>query len=304
MPVLAPIILFVYNRPSHTLQTLEALKNNEYADRSTLIIYCDGPKEDASEEEIRKIKEVRKIIRKSQWCSTVDVIESDTNKGLAASITGGVTEIINKYGKAIVLEDDLITSKYFLKFMNNSLDLYEFDNEVISVSGYFYPIYEKKRDTFFLQGADCWGWATWKRGWLLYNNQGQYLKERIVENRSVSKFNYGNTYPFLQMLEYQINGQNNSWAILWYASAFINNKLTLYPGKSLVHNIGNDDSGNHHSISYIFDNNVTNNDINLEKIPLIEDLSMRRKVEIFFRKKYKKSLFLRMINFTAKKFKI
>ena len=135
---LAPIVLFVYDRPWHTHQTLEALKSNLLAENSLLIIYSDGPKEEATDEQLSNIKEVRKLIREKKWCGQVEIIESDCNKGLAASIINGVTKVVNEFGEIIVLEDDLVTSKGFLKYMNDCLELYASEETVGCIHAWNY----------------------------------------------------------------------------------------------------------------------------------------------------------------------
>src|SRR5262249_1169643 len=155
----APIILFAFNRPEHTRRALSALKQNHLADSSLLSIYIDGPKSDFTEEQIQKINAVKEVAKEDQWCSEVEIIESKANKGLAASIIEGVTEVVNKFGTVIVLEDDLVTDKWFLKFMNDALTVYENENEVACITGYSYPVEKPLPNNFFLKGADCWGWA-------------------------------------------------------------------------------------------------------------------------------------------------
>jgi hypothetical protein len=240
----APIALFVYNRPEHTRQTLEALSKNEMIRESVLYIFSDGPKTGHNQLQLQQILEVRNLIREITWCKELRIVTREKNMGLAASIIQGVTEILDLFQKIIVLEDDLVTSPFFLQFMNQSLDFYEKDERVISVSGYIYPI-KGLPSSFFIKGADCWGWATWKRGWDLLERDGQMLLDQVKERKMEAAFNYNGSYPFTGMLSDQIEGKNNSWAILWYASAFLKNKLTLYPGQSLVHNVGLDGSGTH-----------------------------------------------------------
>ncbi|GHT84207.1 hypothetical protein FACS1894137_06970 [Spirochaetia bacterium] len=152
----------------------------------------------------------------------------------------------------IVLEDDLITSPYFLTYMNDALNLYEQDERVVSIHGYVYPIKQKLPDYFFLRGADCWGWATWKRGWDLFNPDGQFLLNEIKKQKLEKHFNFNNTFNYTGMLQAQIDGKVSSWAIRWYASAFLENKYTLYPGMSFIENIGNDGSGTHRGSTEIF----------------------------------------------------
>ncbi len=240
---LAPIVLFVYNRPWHTLQTLESLMRNELADSSQLFIYSDGPK-GGSLEDAQKVEEVRKILRSQQWCKEVHVVESKVNKGLASSIIAGISEIINQYGTIIVLEDDMVSSQYFLQFMNDALGAYENNDSIISITGYIYPI-ENLPKLFFLKGADCWGWATWKRGWALFEQDGKQLLQQLKNNDLTYTFDLNGSYPYTQMLENQTIKKNDSWAIRWHASAFLSNKLTLFPGRSLIRNIGLDSSGTH-----------------------------------------------------------
>jgi len=243
--MLAPIVLFAYNRPYHLYQTLQSLMNNDLADQSELFIYADGPKENASSIHLKNISGVRKVIRERQWCKRVNIVESEINKGLANSITSGVTEIVNKYGKTIVLEDDLITSPYFLKFMNDGLNFYEKEDKVASINSYFYPTKRKLPETFFLSWPDCWGWATWKRSWSLFEPNGRKLLHLIKSQKLESELNVNNSYDYLGILKNQISGRNESWAIRWHVSIFLKNKLNLYPGKSLTVNIGHDRTGTH-----------------------------------------------------------
>lgn len=151
MNTLAPIVLFTYNRPHHTQKTLQALMQNELADKSVLYIYCDGAKEHATETDKTNITEVRKVVRSKQWCKEVHIIEAEKNKGLAKSIISAVTEIVGKYGKIIVLEDDIITSKGFLRYMNDALSIYQTQDKVMHVSAYMYPHKERLPETFFFE---------------------------------------------------------------------------------------------------------------------------------------------------------
>lgn len=246
---LAPVVLFVYNRPEHTRKTLEHLSRNKFAAESELIVFADGPKENAGEEELAKIEAVRSVVNEKNWCGTVKLVASEKNKGLAASVIDGVTEIVNGYGSVIVLEDDLVSSPYFLEFMNASLEQYANDEKVIGIAAYIYPVRTALPETFFLRGADCWGWATWKRGWELFEKDGKKLLDEIESKKLAEDFDFGNAYPYTQMLRDQVNGLNSSWAIRWYASAYLQNKLSLYPGETLIQNIGVDGSGTHSGIS-------------------------------------------------------
>jgi hypothetical protein len=278
---LTPIILFVYNRPWHTEQTVEALKKNELAGESDLFIFSDGPKT-ANDENMKKVREYIKTI---DGFKSITIIEREKNLGLANSVVEGVTEIVNKFGKVIVLEDDLVTSRHFLRFMNDALNIYEQEEKVVSIHGYSYPVKSKLPETFFLKGADCWGWATWKRGWDIFNSDGSELLTQIYKRNLQKEFDFNGSYPFTDMLKSQMEGEIDSWAIRWYASAFLKNKLTLYPGKSLVKNIGMDGSGIHckKDLKFLVKSHDVCIDVN--KIDYVENINAKKKISKFFKKK-------------------
>lgn len=233
---LAPIVLFTYNRLKHTIQTVEALRKNNLAKNSHLFIYSDGAKNEKTYEEVKKVREYIKTI---DGFKTITIIERDKNYGLANNIIDGVTKIINEYEKIIVLEDDLITSQYFLTFMNDALNIYENSKEVGMINGHIYNI-SKLPKLFFSYIPGCLGWATWSKKWNEINFDGLTLLKNLKNENLISKFNINDSYPFLEMLENQIINKNNSWAIRVHASFILNNQLTFYPGKSLVQHIGID----------------------------------------------------------------
>lgn len=240
MTNLAPIIVFCYNRPWHVEQTLEALSHNELADQSTLYIYCDGPKADASEEMRQKIADVRQVARKRQWCKEVHVVEHEENVGLKNNIVGAVTEIVNQYGRVITMEDDIITSKGYLRFMNEALELYKDDEQVMHISGYMWPHRCKLPDTFFYEVPyPGGGWATWQRAWQHYTDDTKPLYDYWCTRWD--EFNkFGGDYLQLQ-LEKNYRGTMKTWFIKWHAVMLMRGALTLYPGHSLTNNIGFDD---------------------------------------------------------------
>lgn len=237
---LAPIVIFCYNRADHLQRVVESLLVNEEAINSDLIIYSDGAKEGSDDTPIR---EVRAYIHQISGFASIKIVEQSRNQGLAKSVVGGVTEVVNQYGKIIVLEDDTVVSPFFLRFMNDALDRFQDNDDVACICAYLYPVKQKLPDVFFIYGADCAIWATWKKQWQLFEPDGQKILDKIIEDKSAWRFEFDGSYPYMAMLEDQIAGKNNSWAIRWYGSAFIHNKLTLYPGKSLSYNIGWDNSG-------------------------------------------------------------
>ncbi|NLM68334.1 MAG: glycosyltransferase, partial [Enterococcus sp.] len=241
---LSPVILFVYNRPGHTQRTLEALRNNYLAEETVLYIYSDGPKHNASKEQKEKINEVRNIIRLKQWCKEVHIVESDRNKGLADSIIAGVTEIINRHGRVIVLEDDIITSRGFLRYMNEALNIYQDEEQVMHVSAYIYPHkYKTENETLFLKILSCWGWGTWARAWKYYNHSLEDHLKHFSTIDEIRKFNIHGHADYYRQLELNYNNSAYTWAVRWYASWLYAGGITLFPKTSLVENIGFDKSG-------------------------------------------------------------
>ena len=249
---LAPIILFVYNRPWHTQQTVEALQKNDLAAESDLFIFADGPKTNATDEQKEKISQVREYIHQISDFKSVTISEKVKNFGLANSVITGATEIINKFGKVIVVEDDLVTSKYFLKFMNEALDFFENDERIFSVSGYNYsasvmPIPSSyKKDIYLSFRHGSTGWGTWKNRWIKVDWEVSDFKE-FLNNQNLQKaFNRGGT-DLSGMLKSQMEGKIDSWAIRFDYSLFKNNRFNIRPVRSLVKHIGSDNSGTHSS---------------------------------------------------------
>ena len=247
---LAPIVLFVYNRPWHTQQTIEALQKNELASKSELFIFSDAAK---NEQATKKVIEVRNYIKNIDGFKKITIIERETNWGLANSIIDGVTKIVNEYGKIIVLEDDLVTSPYFLTFMNEALKFYQNQEKVMHITGYSYPIStEGLDDTFFIKPASCWSWATWDRAWKYYKKDANLYIEKFSK-KMIYDFNLNDSYNYFDQIAKNKHGKINTWAIFWYASTYLQNGLSLHPKKSYVQNIGHDGEGVHCEKSSLFD---------------------------------------------------
>lgn len=240
--MLAPILLFVFARPDHTEKTLLALAENELASLSDLIIYSDAARND---EEERSVNQVRNLIKKVGGFRSVTVVERQTNYGLARNIIEGVTDVCNRYGRAIVLEDDLVTSPQFLSFMNAALDRYEEDKRVWHISGWNYPIQtEGLGDAFFLRVMNCWGWATWRDRWKHFEKD----TEKLISNFKpgmIRQFDLDGFGEFWSQILLNRKGVINTWAIYWYATIFLRKGLCLNPALSYVGNIGLDGSGTH-----------------------------------------------------------
>jgi len=276
----APIALFVYNRLWHTQMTVESLLANNLAGQSSLIIFSDAPK---NENSAAQVIEVRNFIRNITGFKSVEIIERKENFGLAKSIISGVSEVVARFGRVIVLEDDMMLSPHFLQYMNDALKLYENEERVISIHGYCYPVKDKLPSSFFLSGADCWGWATWKRGWDLFEPDSEKLLNRLIEMKLAYKFELNGSVANIKMLKNQISGKVDSWAIRWHASAVIKNKLTLYPGVSLVNNIGADGLGTHSKKTDDYYTEIAKDKIMLEKMPTEENRAAFKAFENYFR---------------------
>lgn len=235
---LAPIALFVYARPEETSKTFESLSKNYLAKESILFIFSDGPK---SEKDFNRVSEVRKFINSLKTgFKRIIVVERDKNLGLANSIISGVSEVLNVYDKIIVMEEDLISSKNFLNFINDSLNNYEKDERVFSVTGYTYQIRIPDNynfDNYFTPRCESLGWGTWKNRWLKADWQVSDLKEFISNRSSRKKFSEIGD-DLLGMLLRQQLGKVDSWAVRWCYSHFKNQAYCSYPVKSKIVHIG------------------------------------------------------------------
>ena len=248
----APIALFAYNRPTHLARTLEALRDNPLAHKSRLHIYSDGPKAPGDEP---AVAQVRHMIRKTDGFAEVTIHEQTANIGLARSIIAGVTELSELYGSVIVVEDDLVVAPGFLTFMNQALEHYEHASRVMAISGYLFPVehHEHLASTFFFSVPASWGWGTWHRAWKQFQHDSTQLLMGLRAKSDQDRFDVDGAYPYFTQLKLQAAGKLDVWGVRWYASMFAAQGLCLYPGQSLVQNIGMDGSGMHCNTSSQFD---------------------------------------------------
>lgn len=270
--MIAPIIIFAFNRPRHLQKTLEALQRNALASKSALFIYCDGPRV----EEERKLTEATQLVaRQATGFYSVEVISSDFNRGLGGSIIRGVTEVVAKFDRAIVLEDDLITAPFFLKYINTALDIYADNPRVASVHGYLFPhSVASPPETFFLKGTDCLGWATWARAWKFFEPDAAKLLRQIRDKGCSNDFNAQGCYDFTGLLADVVEKSNSSWAVRWHASAFLRDMYTLYPGRSLIFHAGSDGSGTNCGVHTLFDTPLSDTPIAVQPIAVQADSRM------------------------------
>jgi hypothetical protein len=238
----APVVLFAYRRPHHVRKTLESLAGNALAAHSELFIYSDGPRS-SDPQERSDIDAVRAVLRERLWCGRVSIIESPGNLGLARSIIAGVSEVLANHGRAIVLEDDLAVSPFFLAYMNDALRTYEAEDAVMHVAGYSPPLETVLPQTYLYRNTTCWGWATWARAWRHFNPDAAQLLADLRQRGLLYRFNLDGSYSSTRQLLDNIDGTRETWAIKWYASVMLAGGLCLHPHRSLVENFGMDGSG-------------------------------------------------------------
>jgi hypothetical protein len=275
-----PVLLFAYRRAGHFRRCWQALAGNPEAQLTRLKIFVDGAKDQSDKSAVEDtILEAQKI----SGFQAVEMVLAKKNLGLSNSILKGVSEVLAKEPAVIVVEDDLEVSPFFLKYMNEAVSAYHGVPKVASIHGYVYPTEDTLPETFFLKGADCWGWATWRSAWAHFEPDGKKLFKEIQKRKLEKEFNLGGVGPFTEMLKQQIAGKNDSWAIRWHASAFLAGMYTLYPGRSLVRNIGLDCSGTHCGETNQFNSNLSPSQIQVNSIPVEESQIGRDAFHEFFK---------------------
>ena len=291
---LAPIVIFVYNRPWHTQQTIESLIRNELSSSSKLFVFSDGAKNNQDEPAVQGVREYIKGIH---GFADVEIIEREKNWGLADNIIEGVTRVVNEYGRIIVLEDDLVTSQYFLRFMNDALEFYDNEPKVWHISGYTLPIdVEILQDIYFYRATSCWGWATWKDKWKYFSNDVDKIESRFAKN-DIYEFNLEGSYNFWNHLQRNKEGSMKTWAIFWYATVFLNNKLCLHPYKSYVKNIGYDGTGVHCGGGGVYSKQTLKQDIRYSfDVDIVETKAVLESIKRFYRKS-KNGYIIRLLQF-------
>lgn len=287
----APIAVFAFNRADNLARPLRALSENELADQSSLTIFCDGPR---TEEERQKTDAVRRIARAASGFAEVTVIEREENRGLKNSLIAGISAILEAHDRIIVVEDDILTSPYFLKYMNDALDCYADVPNVGSVSGYCV----KHRcpappETFFLRGGECWGWATWRDRWRLYSPDGAALLRELRRRKMTRAFDFDGCCPSTKILEDAVAGRVDSWFMMWTATLFLRGLYTLYPSRSLVLNIGFASGTHSHNATHT-QQELAAAPVTVRPQPVAEDAAMLREVKRWYRQNMKETLTRKM----------
>lgn len=286
---LAPIAFFVYNRPLHTKKTIESLMKNDLVDKSDIFIFSDAPKDNSSADNVKKI---RKYIRTISGFRNMEIIERERSLGLANSIIDGVTNVINKYGKIIVVEDDLLFLNSFLRFMNDALEFYADKKKVFSITGYNYPEslmkipLTYKYDIYFCPRCSSWGWGTWKDRWEKADWEFKDSEKFLKDKRLQKLYSYSGDDK-VEMMIAQIEGKIDSWATRWEYTHFKNNAYTVYPVKSFLNNIGFDGTGvnSGYDKKYFYSDGLQNFKY---EIKFLENIKLNEDIIKEFRKIFKR----------------
>lgn len=240
----APIVLFTYDRPHHTRQTVEALAANDGARESDLFVYSDGPRTADNEEAVQTVREYLRTVR---GFKSVTLIEREENRGLASSVIAGVGEVLSRTTSVIVMEDDLLTSRNFLQFVNAALATYEQRPDVFSVTGYNYPLdipSTYPEDAYLSYRSSSWGWGTWRDRWSRVDWSISDYAEFLRDPEAQERFRRGGD-DLQPMLELQMSGKLDSWSIRFDYAHYRHDAFCVHPVVSKVQNIGFDGSGVH-----------------------------------------------------------
>lgn len=285
---LAPICIFVYNRPEHTAKMIKGLIANTLFEQSMVYVFVDGPKDNATSEDLNKITEVKNNLNKLSRYKNVNYIFSKINKGLTKSITEGITDIIDRYNKVIVIEDDIELSPFFLQYMNEALSIYEDEEKVMHIGGYMVPNKYKLPSTFFLGTPTIWGWGTWKRAWDKIEIDARTLLSSLEKKYGPDfafELDVKGTYNYSKQLKDIASGKLDTWDIQWAASIYLNEGLCLHPNVSLTRNNGFDGSGVHCHPSKIYEKQKIASVINVTKVRTEVNELANKSLQEFFEAK-------------------
>ncbi len=275
---LAGIVVFAFNRPDHVRRALDALEANPEAAASDVVVFIDGPRD--NEHDALLTTQVAEEVARPRRFRSLSIVKRPSNLGLSNSITSGISQALESFESIVVVEDDIVVSPAFLSYMNDGLTRFRDDHRVVSIHGYSYPV--GISSPFFLRGADCWGWGTWRRGWDIYRSNAVDLLAELYERELSELFDFEGAYSYTNQLIHHIVGVVDSWDTAWYASAFLADKLTLYPGQTLVKNIGFDGSGTNASRTNRFSDELAQTAPDLSAVEVRESEGARGAFESFF----------------------
>lgn len=262
------IAIFAYCRSAHLSKILHSLQRQTIQTALPIHLFLDGPR---SSKEAVDIHACRMVAQEFSGVFNLTIHASTVNRGLYDSLTSGISEVLASHEQVIVVEDDIFMSPYFLAYMLDALNLYASEPRVASIHGYLPPMTRELPETFFLRGADCWGWATWRDRWALYRHDAGLMASEIRSQGLARAFDLGGRVPNLRLLDARAAGRSKSWAICWHASCFLADRYTLHPGHSLVRNIGLDHSGEHCLPSLAMEARLSQQPVVVRKQPIVED---------------------------------
>jgi len=275
------IAVFCYNREESIKNCIKSLKNNKEINEFDLIIYSDGSKGNLDKIKVFKVREYIKTI---EGFKSVTTKYRENNLGLSESLITGISELFKSYDSVIVIEDDLILSKYFLKFMKESLYKYEKCMKVMCISGYTYPSFFSISQNFFLKGAECWGWATWRRSWNMFERDAIILNQRLVARNKQVEFNNSRNGGNLPLLNKEaLANKIGSWAIRWHASVYLADGLTFFPQISVVKNLGFDENGTNCRGMNIYDVELADKPIKIKDIEIEQSKFICISIRYYFK---------------------
>lgn len=262
----APVCVFAFRRPVHTRRTLSALAMSPVASQTALTVFIDGPRDSEDIEQVRQVVDIAKL---QTGFASVEVVAREENAGLAQSIEEGVSRMMAEHGRAIVVEDDIVTSPAFLNYMNAALDHFAETPEVWHIAGYNEPIAANRdrRGAALWRFMSCWGWASWADRWHHFERDPSELIASFTPE-DIHRFNLDGAHDFWSQVLANERGDLRTWAVFWYATIFRNNGLCLSPHFSYTENIGFDGSGTHGFTSDSF----LQNSLNLDMVPPLPDL--------------------------------
>jgi hypothetical protein len=255
MKSLAPIVIFTYNRRETIEKLINSLLKNKESKNSNLYIFQDNHKNIYDK---HRVEDVKNYIRHINGFKKKKIYYRSINFGLSKNIIEGIKLVFSKHNKAIFLEDDLIVSDQFLKFMNKCLNFYYKKKKIWHISGWNYDINIKnnKYDAFIIRNTNSWGWATWKDRWKYFSKDPEKIFKTWKSN-DIAKFNLDNVYDFFLQIKKNYLKILDTWGIFWYATVFVNKGLCIYPKKSLVKNIGFGEFATNTKVKqFFFDNTI------------------------------------------------
>lgn len=241
----APVALFCFNRPDHLRRAIKSLQRCEGYAQHRIIVFGDAARTPEDAERVAATRSVAVELLGRD----AELRFAEENRGLSRSIIDGVSEILQRHGRVIVVEDDLLLGTGFLRYLNDALSFYADDPRVYQISGHAFeaPTFAHRSESLLLPLTTTWGWGTWSRAWQTFDPQAEGWQQLAKDRALRGRFNLNGSYDYAGMLENQMKGRLNSWGIRWYWSVFKLGGLSCFPPRSLVANLGFDGTGTHGS---------------------------------------------------------